>query len=687
MPRYRVAGAAVVAVLTHAALALPLAAQEWNDPRTMALVAEATARRARQLADTGLSDYTATALGSLTFLAQVGDGFPDPPKVVKADQIALEVYWRAPSYSKQLILGRRDTLLLPTDIRYHRDHLGIVQNNFPSIIRLGEGDEVRDVPHPLSVAGNAVYDYAIHDSLRLSIPGRVIDVIEVRVRPKDDRRPAAVGSVYLSRGDAQVVRMAFAFTRAALIDQQLEDVAIVLDNALIEERFWLPRRQEIEIRRSGTWLDFPARGIIRGGWDICCYRINQGHPATFFTGPEIQLAPPERRATYEFQGGTRDIIPPDLATVSGDDVARIQSEAIALVGRAALQPARQGALLATSVSGLVRVTRVEGLALGGGARRRLAPGLDLSVRGRYGVAEHVPRGSIALRWQATPPAAVTLRAWRELADASLLPEASGVRNSIAAQDFAADSTEPYDTRGMEVRLDYRGRSPRAVTVSLAVARERADSVGVHGTPARGVFRPTLPVPRERGWRSDLSMAIPPRPVWSGAFDAVVGVRGRLRPDVQDQVTARVTGTWSWTTAVGDARLVLAGLAGATSSELPQDQIFAGGPVSAPGYRYHQFAAKGLATQRVEWQLPVRFPSVPLARWGRTPAQARLTPFVNLVVVRRRNAPGSTVTDAYPSAGVGVLLFFDLLRFDVARGFRDGRWSFAIDVTRDLWRIL
>ena len=58
-------------------------------------------------------------------------GFPTPPKIVKADELELEVYWHAPNLSKQRIVGRRDTLLLPTDIAYHRDHLGIVQNNFP----------------------------------------------------------------------------------------------------------------------------------------------------------------------------------------------------------------------------------------------------------------------------------------------------------------------------------------------------------------------------------------------------------------------------------------------------------------------------------------------------------------------------------------------------------------------------
>ncbi|MDB4869115.1 MAG: hypothetical protein JWL97_119, partial [Gemmatimonadales bacterium] len=227
-------------VLVMLITASRLGAQAWNDPRTSALVERATERRANQLADTALVDYKATAHGYVTFLAQFGEGFPEPPKIVKADELGLEVYWRAPDLSKQRIMGRRDTLLLPTDINYHRDHLGIVQNNFRNIIRIGEGDEVRDVPHPLSPVGLQEYDYAIHDSLQIRLGSRVLDVYEVRVRPKDDRKPRAVGAVFIDRESGEVVRMAFSFTRAALMDKDLEDVSVVLENALIEGRFWLP---------------------------------------------------------------------------------------------------------------------------------------------------------------------------------------------------------------------------------------------------------------------------------------------------------------------------------------------------------------------------------------------------------------------------------------------------------------
>ncbi|MEO8580703.1 MAG: hypothetical protein ABI469_10680, partial [Gemmatimonadales bacterium] len=79
---------ATVSVLAAVVGAATLDAQQaWNDPRTRALVERATERRASQIADTALVDYKATAHGYVTFLAQFGEGFPDPPKIVKADEL------------------------------------------------------------------------------------------------------------------------------------------------------------------------------------------------------------------------------------------------------------------------------------------------------------------------------------------------------------------------------------------------------------------------------------------------------------------------------------------------------------------------------------------------------------------------------------------------------------------------
>src|SRR4029078_5538486 len=103
--------------------------------------------------------------------------------------------------------------------------------------------EVRDVPHPLSPAGLQSYDFAIRDSLQIRLGDRVLDVYEVSVRPTDDRQPRTVGSVYIDRESSDVVRMTFSFTRAALIDKELEDVSVVLENALMQGRDGVPRAQ------------------------------------------------------------------------------------------------------------------------------------------------------------------------------------------------------------------------------------------------------------------------------------------------------------------------------------------------------------------------------------------------------------------------------------------------------------
>ncbi|HJR51636.1 MAG TPA: hypothetical protein VJ794_11050, partial [Gemmatimonadales bacterium] len=131
----------------------PLEAQLWDSPDALALVRQAVERRAAVEADSALQSYRTRAHGFVFFLAQVGEGLTEPPRLIKADELDVEVYWQAPDHSKQVVSGWRDGAFLPTDIEYHRDHLGIVTNNFGDVIRIGEGDEVRDAIHPLSRAG------------------------------------------------------------------------------------------------------------------------------------------------------------------------------------------------------------------------------------------------------------------------------------------------------------------------------------------------------------------------------------------------------------------------------------------------------------------------------------------------------------------------------------------------------
>ena len=58
-----------------------------------------------------------------------------------------------------------------------------------------------------------------------------------------------VGTLYFDAQTAELVVFRFSFTRPSYLDDTLEDITIVLENALWNERYWLPRRQEVEIRR------------------------------------------------------------------------------------------------------------------------------------------------------------------------------------------------------------------------------------------------------------------------------------------------------------------------------------------------------------------------------------------------------------------------------------------------------
>jgi hypothetical protein len=691
--------------------------QQWNDARTMALVQQASERRAQQLADSGLVDYQASAHGYLTFLAQLGEGFREPPRVVKADELALQVYWRAPNLSKQRIVGRRDTTLLPTDIAYHRDHLGIVQNNFPAIIRLGDGDEVRDVPHPLSPDGLREYEFAITDSLRITIPGRIISVHEVKVRPRDDRQPRVIGALYLDRDNGQVVRMALSFTRAAFLDRQLEDLFVVLENGLVGTRFWLPRRQEIEIRRTATWLDYPVRGIIRGRWEIGDYALNTGIPAARFVGAEIVQAPAEEIAEYRWP--SRDILdslPPDIRAVTADEIRRVQAEVRALVREQGLKRRRGTSLAARGVGDFARFNRAEGVALGAGLSGRLGSGVGMAGRARYGFDDRRGKGRIEASWERGNGSSIRAYYFDDFREAGDLAERSSIVNSIAAQEFGSDFTDPYHSRGVAMAVGILlGRTQW----SLEVATERQRALDLRADPAIGRFEALLPAAQLQGVRASLRVEQPTTLGWfglevAGSAEARVvqtdgsAFDGCALPVGTCDATGVMRGAFNLelTRPVGELRLLsrTTGAAALGSPWLPaQELVYLGGPVTAAGFGFHSLVGDGAVSQRLELQLPVPFPAFALGRFGRSSSRATLAPHLTLAALHAV-APTATIARArpltagvpdplrsrrsglYPAAGAALIIGFDLLRFDVSQDFR-GNWMFGFDIARAFWGVL
>jgi hypothetical protein len=485
--------------------------------------------------------------------------------------------------------------------------------------------------------------------------------------------------------------MAFSFTRAALRDKYLEDVSVVLENGLVDGRFWLPYRQEIEIRRTGSWMDFPSRGIIRGRWEICCARTNTGMSPAVTMGPEIVQAPPEELRAYPFTGALLTQLPADVTLATDDDVRAVQDAAREMVRAEALSRARATNPSARSISDLVRVNRVEGLALGVGLRRALGLGVEGTLRLRYGTANRNWAGALALAWRRADGAFVALRSLSDFADAGDEAEVSGVRNSLAAQEFGADYTDPYQERSVSLTAGFAPSD--GWRWSATAERRRESALAVHATPSTGRYEPTPSVEPLTGWRFGVEARRAARPVGR----ATVGLRATLFAERDRVDGGGRAGQEGWTgrgsvtidasrpAATGTlvSHTIAAALAGGFALA-PQRLVRIGGPVTGPGFDYHQFTGRAALSQRFEWQRAIPFVPLRFGRFGKVPSTLTLAPFAMGLWV---DGQGGAAHGWHGSVGLGVLALFDQLRLDVARGGRGGRWTFSVDVSSALWPIM
>ena len=659
---------------------VPAGAQDWNSDSAVALAQRAIDRRAHAAVDTALRDYTAKAHGFLFFLGQFGEGLTEPPRLVKADQLELEVYWKAPGLSKQRIVGWRDRAELPTDINYHRDHLGIVQNNFGRAIRLGEGDEVRDVPHPLAPGGTTLYDFALGDTTTIVLPQRAVRVVALRVRPKRFDEGAIVGTLFVDLASADLVRMAFNFTPKAYLDPQLEDVSIVLDNALWEGRFWLPYRQEVEIRRRATWLDIPARGIIRGRWEIDGYEFNVGLATSFFTGEEIAVAPKAVRDSFPWRVPLAAAIQDVAEPVRENDLQRVRAEVGRIVGRRTLSGLKRERLGARSLSELLHVNRVEGLAAGAGfVLRTRDDGYELRALGSYGFADGSGKGNVAV----TSADGLELSAYRQVRDIGDVPVIAPLFNSIAAQEFGDDYGDYYRASGARAAV-RKGIGARGEW-RLAAARERVASLRVHADPATGRYRPNPAV--ADGDFSTATLTLRRR---SEGFAVRRDAAGEFSVEFGDRYARLSADGHILVPLSARSRLLARVQLGWGSARLPAHRAFVlGGRGTVLGDEFREWGGRRMALAHVEWRTPVPFLSVH-AGPARTPGSIVLAPYVAAAWTGDsiQLTPWRATPRGDPRVTLGLAAeWLGVFRIEAGYGAQSRRLHVAFDVTRDFWDIL
>ncbi len=665
-------------------VAPPAAAQAWDDSTTLALIQRGQAARQRSAPDSTLTSYTTRAHGFVFFLAQAGRELTLPPKLIKADELDVEVYWRAPGLHKQVILGWRDGRWLPTDISYHRDHLGIVTNNFGDRIRIGEGDEVKDVVHPLAPDGPAFYAYRLRDSVRVMGREGTLLLHEVEVRPRDPALPLIIGTLSLDAATGDLVRFRFSFTPSAYLDASLEDIAIVLENARIEGRWWLPARQEVEIRRRVTWLDFPARSIIRGRWEIGDYTLNVAVPASVVRGPPIGGLRQPRDSGGTWDRPLAEAVAEVAAPVEQEDLDAVREEIAAIAGDRLLSGLPRARLGVPGLSELVRVNRVQGLALGAGAALVLAPGTTLRPALGFGTSDVRATGGVTLTMD-RPATRLEFRTERRMTDLADRPIVSGVVNSLLAQEGGRDLGDWVlrDAAGVTVTR----RVAPGTELTLESGYERTHSVTTEATPARGHYRAnpalgagdlgvgrlTLRAERARlDRRGSLALTV----AGEGGTGDREYVRGSLHLDAL--------------APLGPGGLRLTGDAGAGTAQLPGYRSFAlGGWGTLPGEPFRAWGGRRMLLGHLEYRFEVPFPGVPLGPFVSTGRTITVAPFVaaGWAGGAMPGLPWRPAPRGRAVAGVGIEWFHQLIRADLGVSLERGTVGVMVDVGRGWWEIL
>lgn len=678
-----------MAALALAALAGPAAAQEggWNSPRALELIQRAQERRQVALSDTGMVDYQADARGYIYFYLDRRE--TGERTLVKTDQVALDVFWKAPSFSKQRIIGLRDERSLPTNINYHEDHLTVVQDNFGDLIRLGDGDEVRDVMHPAAPAGPALYDYRLSDSTSIRLPGSAepVRVYKVQVRPKDPSRPALVGSVYVDRRGGDIVRMEFTFTRVSYVDDQLDYINVLLENGLYKGRFWLPNRQQVELRRELPELDLPAGGMIRGTMQISNYRFNQGLADGLFAGRRVVSVPREQRENFAFEQEI-DAELREAGLSAEGELGDVRREAAELLGRRLLSGLPGAQLTFGTASGTVRYNRAEGLAVATGARYSPAEQVTMGVHGGFAFGRNRPFAEVEA-WRGTLPDRVGIGAYYDQpVDLGGFPVISGAMNSLTALLAGYDYSDVYFTRGAELRMDRALGARWNGAFRLRVEEQRSANRVTDFSLLGGSdhFRPVAPIVEGTFYGGSVALRRPVAVEVARGLSLGVGVDGgQLMADGKDHRFARPRVDLGWVRrgAAGQELALDASAGGVLGDMPPQAAFLLGGRGTVSGYEFRSYRGDAFGLARATYAADL----VPSFVRGRVFAAGGWTgdsdPPSPLGLYELGQRRGGMV-----SVGAGLGLFFDILRIDVARGLTDGGvWEVIIEANPSFWDFL
>jgi hypothetical protein len=307
-----------VSLLASLLLSLQLPTSTYANSATATLMARARERHRQQ--DAAVHDYRATLLSRLD--ANVGRGGFARILPIAVQEQESELQWQAPNDLKVVTLGVRSrTAFRGANIDASWTRPWFVPRFLGDSIRLlSEGGfPERAAVHPLAPGADAYYRYAVDDSIRLTLPGRTVRAVGVRIIPTRADASLIAGELWLDAETAETVRISFVFVgkrlwvdsigparhdseradREDALVQRILRVSADLEYGLYQERFWLPFRQAITLDVQLPWfknLVVPVH-FITTFRDV---RVNEHRPLSF-----TELPPDTTRRSGRRRGDVR----------------------------------------------------------------------------------------------------------------------------------------------------------------------------------------------------------------------------------------------------------------------------------------------------------------------------------------------------------------------------------------------
>ncbi len=720
------------------ALLLTLQAQQSDtatfiDAATAELYARARVRHVRQ--DSLVRDYKARVQTRMDFTA--GRSRFSRQTALLAHETVAQVTWRAPNDLKVQVQGARSAAPIlrmvagidpEVDAELDEDLRGDFKQEVwfdrPWFIPRSLGDSIRlmGLPeqaalHPLAAAGTDFYRFRIIDSTRVSVPGREIRAVKVRVEPKRLGPSLVAGDMWIDRETADVVRLMVIFIGEFLWEQPAGDsprdssearegneqanrflsVEADIEYALVAQRYWLPYRQLLAITAEIPWFvnaTLPARAVST----FSDYEVNTSPEVSFHvvldtaaeatrrtrvrvksTGQSGESSTSEERYRYGYQRGGSwsdgrwevDVPPADSLAIyewetdfkvdtDEEEQQRLRESIAGLADISEDLPQewlgrRSFQLAWEQFSDVARYNRVQGFSVGAGFQLRPGPAFTtLLLTGRFAFGILQPTGSAVWRRDG-PGGRIDIKAYWDVQEVEPWTRGLGVGNSLNAFFTGHDDAEYY--RGAGGGFSYRWNTGFLSNVEFATSFESQRSM---------TTEVTAPIPNLFG-----DGAFPPnRAIVEGKYlrgrlthvGSIGLVEHRMGAELlasQEEIAARF-----WVSTVIPFRLVqrtgVLTLRGGivAGDSLTQMDYRLGGPQTVRGYTY------GARADRHFWSAQLDFALT------RSPFVA---PVVSLDI-------GDTFT-ARPlvGAGVGVSLINGLVRFSLSKGFANPSTDLRFDL--------